>query len=114
MAVTPKRLAQVALGTIDTVIGTCPASLRWIVTSVMYCNTTGSPITARLHHVRPSEYVGPAALNAIAYGFPIPANSTQSILNGTDRMVLTAADELRGLASATGITVTVYGAEVDV
>lgn len=107
---TPSRLAQVQLGTTDTEIGTCPADVMWVVTSVLFANTTASPIVASFHHVRPSESAGCSTSNAVVYNFTVAANSTESLLNGTDRMVLIEDDELRGLAASAGITVTVYGA----
>lgn len=107
---TPSRLAQVQLGTTDTEIGTCPTDIVWVVTSVMFANTTGSAIVASFHHVRPSESAGCSTANAVVYNFTVAANSTESLLAGTDRLVLDAGDELRGLAASLGITVTVYGA----
>lgn len=107
---TPSRLAQVQLGTTDTEIGVCPTGYFWVVTSVLFANTTASPIVASFHHVRPSESVGCSTANAVVYNFTVASNSTESLLSGTDRLVLAAADELRGIAASAGITVTVYGA----
>lgn len=105
----PKMLFQFAARTADDRYGQCPPGKRWILTSLFACNTNGSTASVRVHHVSPGKSVGTG--NALFYDVRLSANSTSSLLNGGDRIPVNANEELRGLASSTGVTITGYGIE---
>lgn len=75
-----------------------------IVSSILIANTTASRITFRLHHVRPGETSVTA--NAIFYDTAIAPNSSLLIENV---LTIESGEELRGMASAAGVTFTMYG-----
>lgn len=107
----PRALFQYELTTSDDQVTECPASKQWIVTGLYACNTTGSAVTIRLHHV--TDGLPSSTGNALFYGVSVPANSTVELVEAA-RIPINDGEELRGLASATGITLTGYGMEYTV
>lgn len=105
----PKMLFQVSLRTADDRIGQCPPGKRWVVTSMFVCNTNAATANFRIHHVMPGKTT--AATNPLFYDNRMTANQTAAPLNGGDRIAVNANEELRGLASTTGVVVTGYGIE---
>lgn len=75
-----------------------------IISSVLIANTNSSRVTFRLHHVQPGETSVPA--NAILYDVAIAPNSSILLENV---ITMKHGEELRGLASASGVSMTMYG-----
>lgn len=107
MANTPKKLAQVELGTSDGSIGGPAAGKFWTISSIVVANTSGASRTFRLHHTGGSSTTG----NALFYDASISANA---VIEGLRGVVLESSQTLRGLASAaSAVTVSVFGIESD-
>jgi hypothetical protein len=107
---TAKMLFQYAMRTADDRFGQVPAGKRWLVTSIVVCNTTSSNHTFRLFHLTPGK--SSSTGNALVYDARVSANSTAFPLSG-ERIPMMENEEMRGQASATGMTITAYGIEED-
>lgn len=105
------RLVRFTFRTAEDRVAACPPGKRWIISSLFVCNTTAAAITFRLHHCVPPETA--AVGNALFYAARIAANTTTSLLSNNDRIAMGPTDDLRGLASATGLTIVGYGYEED-
>lgn len=105
------RLIRFSYRTSDDRVAQCPQGKRWIVTSLFVCNTTAAAITFRLHHCIPPE--ASSTGNALFYDARVAPNTTTALLSNNDRLAMGPTDELRGLASATGLTIIGYGYEED-
>lgn len=92
------------LGTVDKSLCRNAAVGFVTVQTIMIANTTSDRRTVRLHHIMQGETS--SAANAILYDTAIAPNSTLVI---SCYMMLKAGEELRGLADAVGVTVTLYG-----
>ncbi len=99
MATTTKVLARTAAATSSTTLYTVPASTTTVVSNIAVTNTSGSAQTFTL------------ALNSVALHTTtaIAANSTVYI---DLKQVLTAAQTITGLASATSVNFHISGVEV--
>jgi hypothetical protein len=99
MATTTKVLARTAAATSSTTLYTVPASTTTVVSNIAVTNTAGSAGTFTL------------ALNSVALHTTtaIAANTTVYI---DLKQVLTAAQTITGLASATTINFHISGVEV--
>lgn len=107
---TAKMLFQYAMRTADDRFGQVPPGKRWLVTSILVCNTQSGNHTFRLFHVMPGKTS--ATSNALAYDSRVSANSTAFPLDG-QRIPMQENEELRGQASSSGLTITAYGIEED-
>ncbi len=99
MATSTKVLARTAAATSSTTLYTVPASTTTVVSNIAVTNTSGSAQTFTL------------ALNSVALHTTtaIAANSTVYI---DLKQVLTAAQTITGLASATSVNFHISGVEV--
>lgn len=89
--------------TTETLLYTCPASTKAFV-SVNMCARSGTP-TVRLAL---ADNGVPAAEDWLEYDFSLSAGSIPLVREG---IILKATDRLYGYASATGVSVVVYGQE---
>lgn len=107
MAETLKVLGQADLAaTTLTDVYQVPVSTAAVLSSVVFCNRTGSAKTFRL-----SVAVAGAAdadKQYLAYDTSLDANTTAGILLG---ITLGPTDIVRAYASATGVSVNVFGSE---
>lgn len=102
-----KKLAQVELTASDAQIYLTPGGTTTTVTALYLTETSGTARTFRLHQV--SAAGSSAVTNALFYDHAIGANRT--IKDGAG-ILLTAAQMLRGLASAANaVTISVFGIE---
>ena len=99
MATTTKALARAAFATSSTTLYTVPSATTTVVTDILIANTSASAGTFTL------------ALNgvSIASAVPVGANDTTSIQL---KQVITAAQTITGLASATTINFHISGVEI--
>jgi hypothetical protein len=112
MAAAAKLLGQELLGTSDTTIIDVPTAKLHVVSTIFVANSDTTARTFRIFHVVFPDSATVA--NSLFYDITVPANSTVSLLEGIDRLVLSATDKLVGLAStASVVTVTCYGIEED-
>jgi hypothetical protein len=105
MADTVKVLGQAALG-VTTLTDVYTAASPATVSTVVVCNRTAADKTYRL-----SVAVAGAAdatKQYLVYDATVPANDTVTFTLG---ITLAATDVLRAYASATGVTVNVFGVE---
>lgn len=70
----PRIAFQLALPATDRMIYEAPATSAVTLTQVVFCNTTASSATVRLHSVPPNGTVGTA--NALLYNIAIPSGCT--------------------------------------
>jgi hypothetical protein len=106
MAFTQKRLVgPAAMATSATALYTTPASTTTIVKQIMLCNTHTSTATATLH-IAAAASVLPA--NMIFKAISLDPSETV-ILNLS--LVLATTNIISGLASNTGVTITISGIE---
>lgn len=104
---TASKLAQVELTASDAQIYLCPGGTTVTIVALYITETSGTARTFRLHQVNAAG--SSAVTNALFYNHGIGANRT--IKDGAG-IILTAAQMLRGLASAANaVTVTVFGIE---
>lgn len=75
-----------------------------IISSILIANTNGARVTFRLHHVRPGETS--VLANALFYDAAIAPKSTLLLENVVS---MKHGEELRGLASGSGVSLTMYG-----
>jgi hypothetical protein len=106
MAFTQKRLVgPAAMATSATALYTTPASTTTIVKQIMLCNTHTSTATATLHIAAAASV---AASNMIFKAISLDPSETV-ILNLS--LVLATTNIISGLASNTGVTITISGIE---
>ena len=102
-----KRLGQTAVGTGGgTLIYTVPTGFQADVRDIIISNTTAASIAFTLHLVPSGGSVN--ANNAMMYAVSIPANTT---VHWTGHQMLDATGFIKGIGSASGITVTITGDE---
>src|SRR5262245_28302546 len=107
MAVTPARLGAGTLGTSPTTVCTIGAGVTATIRCITITNRTASAIAASLWLVPSGASVDDA--NVLLSGVSIPANG---FLRDDGIHVLGAGGTVVGQGSATGLTMTVEGAEV--
>lgn len=88
-----------------------PANALTRITSVVWSNTTGAPVSATLHNVPLGGAAG--AGNAICPTIAVPAN-TMILIEAADSavFVIPAGGFLAALAGAAGMLLTVAGEEI--
>lgn len=106
MAFTQKRLVgPQAMTTSATNLYTAPASTTTIIKQIMLCNTHTATATATLHIATAGSV---AAANMIFKAISLDPSETV-ILNLS--LVLATTNIISGLASNTGVTITINGVE---
>ncbi|MBX6770889.1 MAG: hypothetical protein IRY83_04135 [Chloroflexi bacterium] len=109
MASAPKQLFQAALTTTLTTLYTAPASPGYAeLLSVVFVNTTASPITVSIYVVPPSGSAGTS--NAIAYNWSLDVQGLPYVIKPA--LVVPAGATIQASASAAGVTATASGLEV--
>lgn len=106
MAQTLKKLGQGAFAVADGALYTTPAGTYAAITGIWITNTDTVERTFRLHQVNAAG--SSAATNAIYYDFPIGSKRSFTPPIG---IILEPGQMLRGLASATAVTYTIFGIE---
>jgi hypothetical protein len=99
-------LARLKFTTTDERAYSVPSGVRTILHAIYIANTTTTRRLVRLHHVRNGETSSTS--NALFYDVAIAPNGT---LIDSTRIPMHEGDELRGLADAAGVTLTLYGTE---
>ena len=108
--ITAARLCQAAIGTSYATIYTVPTLSQGYVKDMDISNTTSSLINVYVHIVAYGASAGTTGTNAnaVLYSTPIPANST---LQWTGTQIMNANDMIQVKASATGLNITISGAQ---
>jgi hypothetical protein len=108
MAEAYKVLGQASLAaTTLTDIYTVPAATSTVLSTIVACNRTASPLATRV-----SVAVGGAADNLKQYLFydtPIPANDSVVLTIG---VTLATTDVVRAYAASLGISIGIFGTEI--
>lgn len=108
MANTPKKVAQVVLGTTDTLIYTAPTSGYTTLAAAVICNLSGSQALFNIHHCGVSGTA--LSSNALFYKSPLEASSVVEVGRG---WTFRNGEQLRGYSNLTNtIVITVMGIEV--
>jgi len=104
------KLCQASMGTAYSTIYTVPPNTQGYVKDIDISNTTGGAITAYVHLVGYGATAGNTGnnSNAVLYNVQIPAYST---LQWTGTQILNTSDSIQVKASATGLNITVSGAQ---
>jgi len=103
-----KQLGQLALGTSASIIYTVPASTNTIIKEMAICNTSSSAVSVNVYMVPSGGTAG--ATNAVISGYSIAAN-LPAFFTGLNT-IIPAGATIQGSASASGVTITISGAEV--
>ena len=102
-----KKLAQGAVTTgAGTLLGTVPTDFKWDVNDITISNATTSAISFKLHLVPSGGSV--ADSNMFIPNVSIPGNT---FIQWTGTQTLNPADFIQGIASASGITISITGTE---
>jgi hypothetical protein len=101
------QLGQGALGTAVGTFYTVPASTRTLVKDIDVANNTGTAIAVTVYLVKNGGTPGDGS-NTLLPALTVPANS---ILQWTGNQVLLTGATVQALASATGLSFSVSGAE---
>ncbi len=102
-----KRLAQADIGTgSGTLLYTSPREFKCDVFDICIANTSSSSITLALHIVPENDSVG--TTNMMFPDVNVPGNT---LIQWTGVQSLNPLDFIQGVASASGITVTITGNE---
>ena len=88
----------------DTVVFRNTRDMSASIQTIVIANTTSARRTVRLHHLMQGETSSVA--NALLYDVAVAPNSTLMI---TAFITMALGEELRGMADATGVSVTLYG-----
>lgn len=91
-----KSIAETNIGISETTIYTCPAGRRAIVLGLRLANTTPSNVTGS---VRMND-VSASKLPFIVRNAPISATGSLIAIQGTEKQILEAGDQLRVQSSA--------------
>jgi hypothetical protein len=105
-----QKLAQAAISTSYATIYIVPASTQGYVKDIDIANTTSGTVNVYVHLVASGATVGTtdSNANALIYNASIPAYST---LQWTGTQILNTGDSIQVKASATGLNITVSGAQ---
>jgi len=101
---TPMLLGQAPLTTSAAVIYLAPTQALTAIQDIVVVNTSGSTATFNLYIVSPATTA--STNNAIYYTYSLTSGQT---LRWTGEQILAGLWTLQGLASATGLTITVSG-----
>jgi hypothetical protein len=102
-----KKLGQSALGTgTGTLVYTVPTAQKTEVLDINIANTSAVTVNVRLHLVPSGGSV--ATSNAMFYDVPVYGNTT---VQWTGVSLMDTGDFIRGIGSASGVTVTISGNE---
>jgi hypothetical protein len=104
------KLCQAAIGTAYSTIYIVPNDTQGYVKDIDISNTSGSTVTAYVHLVGYGATAGTTGnnSNALLYNVNVPAYST---VQWTGTQILNANDSIQVKASATGLNITVSGAQ---
>jgi len=97
-------MIQTTLKTVDDQLAANYGRGTMSVTMMVFANTTASRRTVRLHHVGPAQDSSTA--NAILYDAAIAPYGSLAV---DLRLGLGPGESLRGLADASGVSLTMYG-----
>lgn len=106
MAITEKKIAQIAFTTSLQTAYTVPLNTRLIIKTFDLCNTTVGLLTATIHFVPALGSV--STINMIVPAIPLPGNS---MMEWTGLQVLDPGATIQVIASGAGITMNMSGAE---
>jgi len=104
--ISPVKLGQLALTASAQTVYTVPSLARAIVKTIDICNTNSSNVTVTVYLV-PS---GGSANNATTL-IPGPIVVANGMFQWSGAQVLSEGDTIRAVASTTGVTINVSGAE---
>lgn len=104
--ITPVKLGQAAIPTVNTILYTVPAATRTFVKDMDICNTTPADITVRIFLVVGAGV--PPIASALLYDATVPAKST---LQWSGSQIMNTGDTLQMAASASGLSINASGGE---